>query len=272
MPKNTYKSIQALERGLAVLSAIGEVGISPRALAMTTGLDRATIYRILYTLEKNGYLTRSATDHRYRLRAKIRALSDGFTDSLWVTQIVVPVLGDLFRAVAWPGNVATFDGTGMMVRESTHRFSPLMAHRNMVGRTLPLNSALGQAFLSFSSLAVRRSLAATMAARDHSSRAEPATVQEWEDRFDRIRRQGYATVTRGQEPGIGAVASAVMYNDQVLACINVVLPDHVVETPALLRPVIDQLVAATHKVEADLATTSLHNQAEAIFAGSGKGL
>lgn len=256
MTKVPYKPIHALERGLAVLSAIGEVGMSPRALATATGFDRATIYRILYTLERNGYLTRSATDHRYRLSGKVRALSDGFTDSIWVTQTVLPALGDLFRSVGWPGNVATFDGTGMLVRESTHRFSPLMAHRNMVGRTLPLTSALGQAFLASSSPATRHSLVASMTDGDKTDSSGLAAPEAWEARFKEIAHRGYARVTSSQEPGIGAVAKAVMYNGQVLACINVVLPDHVVDTPALLGPVVEQLEGVTRRIEVDLATVA----------------
>lgn len=251
MTKDPYRPIQSLERGLAVLAAIGEVGMSPRAIATATGIDRATIYRILYTLERNGYLTRSATDHRYRLDAKVRALSDGFTDSIWVTQTVLPALGDLFRSVGWPGNVATFNGSGMFVRESTHRFSPLMAHRNMVGKTLPLTSALGQAFLAFSSPAVRRSLA-SMIDRDAAARSDLSGPHAWNARFAEIVDRGYARVTTSQEQGIGAIARAIMYNSQVLACINVVVPNHVIETPALLEPVAEQLLIIARRMEADL--------------------
>lgn len=237
-----YQRVAALERGLAVLTALGVDGANVAALAARTGINRATVYRILHTLEVAGYLTRSATDHRYRLTPCVRTLSDGYTAPLDVIRTATPHLGDLFRAVGWPGNLATFNGQGMEVRESTHRFSPLMAHRNMIGVTLPMTSAMGRAFLGFSTPAVRTSLLTA----HESDVGDPDTVAA------AVRKCGYAFVSSSEERGIGAIASAIMADGNVMACINIVAPDHVIETPALRDPLAVSLKAAVEAIERDI--------------------
>ena len=235
MVKATYRPIGSLERGLAVLEKIGEHGTSPAELSAATGINRATVYRILYTLETLGYLTISPTDHRYRLSRRVRLLSDGYTESAWITQIGIPALGRLFRRVNWPGNLATFNGDGMLVRESTHRFSPLMTHRNMVGRVIPLTSAIGQAFVAYSSAEAAEALISKCLA-DHAD--DDAPTREWFCRaLSEVREQGYATISSSQEAGIGAIAMPVIVDGCAQAAINVVVPDYVVESPVLLEPI-----------------------------------
>ena len=254
MAKATYRPIEALERGLTVLEQIGEHGTSPAELSDATGINRATIYRILHTLETLGYLTISATDHRYRLARRVRLLSDGYTETAWITQIGIPALGRLFQRVNWPGNLATYNGQGMLVRESTHRFSPLMTHRNMVGRVLPLTSAMGQAFVAFTGAEAAEILVAKFIAdRPDDERA----TREWFCRhLTQVRERGMATIRSSQEAGIGAIAMPVMIDGTARAAVNVIVPDHVIESSTLLAPVAEALRLTIAELAEELAAKS----------------
>ena len=149
----SYKRVQGLSRGLAVLRALNRLEggwASIRELSDATGLHRTTVRRLLETLQDEGVVRRSPSDDSYRLTLEVRALSEGFHDDEWISQVATPVLGELLNQVIWPSDLATLDGLSMRIRETTHRFSPLSFHRDMVRRRLPLlSTAAGRAYLAF---------------------------------------------------------------------------------------------------------------------------
>ncbi len=137
----SYKTVRGLTRGLGLLRALNIVPngrATSNQLSQITGLHRTTVRRLLETLIDDGFVRRSESDDSYRLALKVRELSEGFTDSEWISTIAAPVMGELLQKVVWPSDLSTPDGEAMQVRETTHRFSPLSFHRSMVGRRLPM--------------------------------------------------------------------------------------------------------------------------------------
>ena len=120
----SYRHVQGLSRGLAILHAINLSAngwASIAELSATTGLHRTTVRRLLETLQAEGYVRRSVSDDSYRLNQKIRQLSDGFTDDEWISEVANPVLGELLQKVVWPSDLCTIDGDCMLVRTSRPR-------------------------------------------------------------------------------------------------------------------------------------------------------
>ena len=121
-----YRHVQALERGFSVLTALNraeEGRATTRELSERTHLHRTTVRRLLETLLSQGYVRRSESDDSYRLNLKVRELSEGFTDDEWIAVLATPALGELLKIVVWPSDLTTLDGTSMIIRETTHRFS-----------------------------------------------------------------------------------------------------------------------------------------------------
>lgn len=232
-----------------MLAAIGQQGAVVGALSKRTGINRTTVYRILTTLEAEGYLTRSLSTHHYRLSPKVRSLSDGFTDALWVTQIAAPALMQLLRDTAWPGSLATFDGRHMVMRESTHRFSSFFVHKPMVGRETPLSTSLGQVYLAFSAKSVRRPLLAAFASDWEASGFGLISVSEAEHILTKVRAKGYAIAVGSLEPSVAAVAMPIKRGGQVLACLNVVTTPEVMASPKLSKDIRDHLTRAVDSIE-----------------------
>ena len=232
-------------------------GASVAELAELTHINRTTLYRILATLERDGYLTRTLTTHDYRLTPKVRRLSDGYTDSLWITQVATPTLVQLLRDTAWPGSLATFDGRHMVLRESTHRFSSFFVHRPTVGCAMPLSTSLGQAFLAFSSPSIRRPLLVHFISDWKASGYGTLSTAAAEAFLARVRSRGYATAVDSIQRGVAAIASPIVFHDQVLACINVTTTPEVFRTAKLLAPIKEALGAAIHNVEKKLHTGGL---------------
>src|SRR5258708_13678040 len=101
----------------------------PGEIAAETGIDRTTTYRLLETLEREGFVVRTSDDY-YGLTLAVRQLSEGFTELDHVTRIVSPELAQLFATVLLPTDFATFEQGAMIIRETTHRFSPYSVHRS----------------------------------------------------------------------------------------------------------------------------------------------
>jgi len=122
-------------------------GATVSEVAQEIRLPRTTVYRILETLCDAGFVFRDGNDDRYRLTIQVRALSDGFDDEAWVTQIASRSSTSCCREVVWPISVATLSGTNMLVRECTDHISPLAIERHSAGFRAPLlATASGRVF------------------------------------------------------------------------------------------------------------------------------
>ena len=218
------RPIRALMRGLDALTVLNlRDGATVSEVAHEIRLPRTTVYRILETLCDAGFVFRHAADERYRLTIQVRALSDGFDDEAWVTQIAKPIIQDLCREIVWPICVATLSGTTMLMRECTDHLSPLAIERYSAGFRVPLlTTASGRVYLAYSSAAQRDSLIEILARsnkeEDKPARARPDLVRSLAE----IRALGYATATRTrrlvEEVSLGVPISV---DDRVLASLTV---------------------------------------------------
>lgn len=221
------KPIRALARGLDVLAALNRLGeATAGALAAETGVPRPTVYRVLETLRAGGYVT--AAEERWSLRLGVRALSDGFEDEEWITAVALPALHALTARIQWPSDLATLEGTAMVIRATTHQVAPFSIDRAMLGRAMPvLQSSLGQAWLGFAPVAERDALLAMLGVSP---------------RLGAIRRQGYALrASGGPWPHTRSVAVPIMVDGRVLACINAIWMARAITVEEGLRQCLEPL-------------------------------
>ncbi|MCA0241479.1 MAG: DNA-binding transcriptional regulator [Proteobacteria bacterium] len=263
MPKTVgaaYRNVTALERGLQVLvalnrlpSGIGTVG----SLAGATGLHRTTVKRLLETLTAHGFLRRSHSDDTYRLVARVRALSEGFTDDEWVSSAAMPELGELLKQLVWPSDLTTLDGDAMVIRETTHRFSSLSFHRNMVGRRIPLlNTASGRVYLAHcppNELEQLLHFLARSADAEQARMARDARLVR--HLLDKVRREGCGC-NSGEwsvEPHVGGIAVPIIGNGKVLACLSVVFLIRVISVEDARTRFLPALAASAQRIERVIA-------------------
>ena len=253
-----YRHVQGLSRGLAILHAINlsaDGWASIAELSAKTGLHRTTVRRLLETLQAEGYVRRSVSDDSYRLNQKIRQLSDGFTDDEWISEIANPVLGELLQKVVWPSDLCTLDGDSMLVRETTHRFSPLSFHRAMIRQRMPvLFTSAGRAYLAYCSSEERQQILRLLAAGNDEQANFARNRILVEQMLDKVRRQGYATNDGewNQQLKIAAIAMPVRHKEHVLASINVVFLKKAMTAADAAARFLPALRAAVEKIEAAL--------------------
>ena len=190
------RPIRALMRGLDALTVLNmRDGATVSEVAHEIRLPRTTVYRILETLCNAGFVFRDASDDRYRLTIMVRALSGGFDDEAWVTQIAKPLIHDLCREIVWPVSISTLSGTTMMVRETTDHSSPLAIERYSAGFRAPLlTTAAGRVYLAFCPPSQRETLIDILARSakedDKLARAQRTDLQRM---LTDIKAQGFAT-------------------------------------------------------------------------------
>lgn len=219
-----YVAVRALVRGLRLLSELALRGRSrPAELAEATGIDRATIYRLLETLRAEGYVALGEGDGRYGLTVAVRQLGEGFTELDQIRQVVAPELGRLLTQVLWPSDFASFELGGMVIRESTHRFSPFSVHRSMVGRVRSLTrSSLGQAALAAASPRERGLMLELAVATGQPDAGEAADTGRIATVVAEVMERGYAWSIDGSEAGISAIAVPIRLRLGVIAALNTI--------------------------------------------------
>jgi IclR family mhp operon transcriptional activator len=254
----SYPHVQALARGLSVLRALNrcENGwASIRELALATDLNRSTVRRLLETLCTEGLVRRSPSDDSFRLTRDVLGLSEGFCEDEWIARIAAPVLGDLLKKVVWPSDLLTLEGDTLLIRESTHRFSPLSFHRHMVRGRLPLlSTAAGRVYLAFCPPDERRTLIERALARSEPLPLGLDGPGAIERMLETIRRQGYG-VNLGEwaeERQVAAIAAPIRRGEAVLACLNIIMLKKAVTIDDAITRHLPALLEAVAEIEAAL--------------------
>src|SRR4051812_11534945 len=83
--------VAAVDRALSILDALTDDKVTLAELAKRTGLYKSTVLRLLKSLERFGYVLRSA-DGLYRLGSKVLALGALYQRHYRTSEIVPPVL------------------------------------------------------------------------------------------------------------------------------------------------------------------------------------
>jgi DNA-binding IclR family transcriptional regulator len=138
-----------LARGLQVLRAFTptEPMLGNRELADRTGLPKATISRLTYTLTLLGYLNRSEKYQRYRLGAGVLTLGYPMLAALQIRQIARPYMEKLARETRCSVNLGMRDRLNVVYVDSCRPGRDNSAQPD-IGSTRPLlATSIGRALL-----------------------------------------------------------------------------------------------------------------------------
>lgn len=147
-----YKRIRSLERGVAVLQFLNQMGSATAGeVAKEIGLPRPTVYRILDTLVESGLIYRSPSAHKvYRLTEAVGRLSANFDKSEPITAAARAVLGAAPDGLPWPVFLATLSDEGMVIIETTRGATVFWTEYGWVGDVAPIwEVAPGRASVAF---------------------------------------------------------------------------------------------------------------------------
>ena len=146
MEKKDNSIIYSLDKGLFLLETIEQAAqpISLQELWQTLKWDKSTIYRLLVTLEKRGYIHRDPKERKYSLGMKIYALYDSLIRKLDVQQITKSHLALLARRTGQTAHLAVAVGSCIVFIDRAVG-SEILSVNTQIGAMEPLHcTALGK--------------------------------------------------------------------------------------------------------------------------------
>jgi DNA-binding IclR family transcriptional regulator len=138
-----------LARGLDVLRAFSpdRPVLGNQDIVERTGLPKATVSRLTYTLCLLGFLSRVASNQKYRLGAGVLALAYPMLAGLAIRQVARPYLEALARETGCTVNLGVRERLSVVYVDSC-RLDPANFYQPDIGSTRPLLiSAIGRALL-----------------------------------------------------------------------------------------------------------------------------
>ncbi|WP_293449295.1 DNA-binding transcriptional regulator, partial [Planktotalea sp.] len=223
VPKS--ENVRALSRGLRILRFLNKAGAARAAeIAKELGLPRPTVYRLLHTLEEDGYILYSGSDSRVRLSPLAAALGDNAPTRSRFCQAAVPILAKFTDIHGWPVDLSTYEDAHMVIQETTHSRSPLSVDPGMVGYPLPiLRSSAGRAYLSVCS-AREREIIIDLLRAEPCQEDLPFLQFGWlDENLTAYFRQGYATRgPRSFRPKTSSLAVPILADDRAIGCLSII--------------------------------------------------
>lgn len=153
--EKSSEGVRAVERALDVLAAFGpgDSELLAADLLQRVDLSRPTIYRLLHTLEKKGFVTSSGEPQRFRLGPAVARLAHVWSSSLDMAAVARPVMQEAWNFTS--ETVALFVPRGQMrlcVAELPSA-QPLSFRRGVGYSERLVRGASGRAILAFTPLA-----------------------------------------------------------------------------------------------------------------------
>lgn len=219
-----YPDVRALERGLHLIEALAEHGwLGPAELARHTGIDRATIYRLLATLEHNGFVVRHPQRAKYFLSSKFHSLGSSVQARDELVMLVSGPLNNLVKQINWPSDFGVLDGGRLVIAGSNHALTTMTFYRAIVGQTRPvMRSALGRAILSAMSEEERAAAIDAIIMAGGPDAEDVADKHAVEALVANTRRRGYALSLGEADSQVSAIALPVVSKKGVVGAINIV--------------------------------------------------
>ncbi|WP_066270295.1 IclR family transcriptional regulator [Hydrogenophaga palleronii] len=249
-------TVPALMRGLQLLMLFkrDERELTGAEISRRLELPRASVFRMLQTLEQGGFVERVGDGASYKLGLAVLRLGFEFLASMELTEHGRPVIEALRDACGYSAHVVVRDGREAVFIAKVAGRSALF-HSIQVGARLPAHATvLGRLLLSDLDLAALRKLYPEATLPSYTPRT-PATVEQLKLLIDEDRARGYAVSQGGFETGISTIAAPV-FNDQgeVAAAVSITVPAQQVQ-PDELETLVQHVREAADRLTARIRHT-----------------
>lgn len=248
--KTSYPPINALLRGLELLSQINALGIATVGdLHKSTGISKPTIVRNLETLEHAGFVARDSKRDGYVATARVLSLSSGYDRDQRLVDIATPILNVFRQTMPWPSDLAVFDTDAMVILETSRNPGTLALNRPVGARLSLTKSALGRAYLAFIDEKERTVILDACFGQAATNRTERAG---FERDLERYRDQGFSENDRSLSENTRGVGMPVIVQGKVVACINTIVLTEAMRMTDVINRCVPPLQAVARKIEAAL--------------------
>ncbi|MGF6611104.1 DNA-binding IclR family transcriptional regulator [Paraburkholderia sp. WSM4175] len=163
-PLDERKFVVALARGLDLLRVFrpGETMLGNRDFVERTGLPKATVNRLAYTLTVLGYLRLDERHGKYALDAGVLSLGFALLSGTDMLELARPHLRSLAREVGAAVSLGCRDGLDMVYLETIRSETALTLGLASGSKLSMLTSSMGRAYLAVQPPDVRTALLAEL--------------------------------------------------------------------------------------------------------------
>lgn len=200
--------VSALARGLDVLSCFssGERWLANQEIARRTGLPKATVSRLTFTLTSMGYLDHSRELEKYALGLPVLGLGFRTLSHFEIGAIARPFMQQVADEAGAAVSMGVRHGCWVVYVAHCRSTAPLTLGLD-IGARLPIStSAIGRAILATLDPGVRAAVL-----REAAAEQIPVATEEIEEALDDYRTHGFTMSPPGGQ--IGAVAVPFRVND-----------------------------------------------------------
>ena len=189
------KPIESLYRGLEVVRAIEAASAATfTELQQETGLPKASLTRILKTLQLAQWVHRNEVSGRYSIQHQARIPANRSFLLTRASELAAGPREALLARVPWPTDLGVRDGNAMLSLDGPYAGNSFSANFRVLGsRPSMLRSSLGRCYLAFCPDDEREKIVnGLMRSRDPADLAgiQPAELKRL---VSQVRAQGYAT-------------------------------------------------------------------------------
>jgi IclR family pca regulon transcriptional regulator len=251
--------INSLARGLSILEAFNT--LNPRMgiteLSRKTGLSKSTVYRLVQTLCRLGYIIPVEPENKYTLGPRILSLGFSVLYSLELREVANPYLQTLSKQVGETVNLAVLDGWQLVYLEriKTHQIVNINLH---VGSRLEFfNTAMGRVLAAFQD---EKWISEYL---EYLINNVPDCEDYWKDDgkilrqiLNNVKNNEYAINNEELAPGLRSVASPVRNREgKVEGAVNIAVSSSLFSIEKLKKELLPPLRETTLAISAALGFT-----------------
>jgi IclR family transcriptional regulator, KDG regulon repressor len=200
-----------VDKALKVLAAMAETstprGSSLAELSNKIGYHKTTVYRLLMTLEQNGFVQQDPDTDRYKLGLKLLELSTVLLDNLELRREASPFLHDLMVKTDETIHLGLLDQFEVVYIDKVESLNPVRMF-SRIGTRMPWHcTGLGKAIAAFMPEAkVDELIGHGLPKRTNNTITSCETMRE---ELAKTRARGYSIDNIENEEGIACVAAPI---------------------------------------------------------------
>lgn len=224
----------ALEKGLDILEALASVSepLNTPQLAERLGRSPSELFRMVYILERRGYIEESRFGQGYELTNKAFTLSMTRAHVRALLDIAVPVMRDLAALIDQSCHIAVASGDQMVVIARVENPGPLGFSVRPGYRRAIYEATSGITLYSFQPEAMRREWDVSLRRLAPKDKYEAFLRQS-----EAVRARGFAQVGSDFVPGVTDLSAPILKEGSCIAAIT--LP--FVQRPGLPRTIVEAI-------------------------------
>lgn len=247
--------VPALQRGLQLLAQFtrDERQLTGAELARRLGLPRASVFRLLQTLEQLGFVQRAGDSAQYQLGMAVLRLGFEYLASMDLTELGRPIIDALASATGLSAHLVVRDGRDVVFIAKAVGPS-FMFNSIQVGARLPAYATvLGRVLLADLSLQALKTLYQGVELSSFTAQT-PTTIAALKQAIDADALRGHGISQGGFEAAISTIAAPVFdEHHRVSAAVSVTVPAQHVDPSAQ-----DEIVAKVRSAAQRLSQCISH--------------